>query len=143
ITNLFPLKETHMAEELETKNTTLMPYGEISQKIAAYNTPWGSRQINQPEKILTTNLPSYIPIAFPLKPGSPIDELLADLRDLVKEDEKDEYGIFRPTMHALSLTILLIIEAYCRQHSNWPFGCVSTDSEGGIRIEWHSSKGEI
>ena len=134
-----------MITELETTDITPIPYGEISQRTAAFYRPENyaisHRQEQSREPI--TNSPYRFKVEFFLEKGWPIDSLLADLRDLLKEDKEDEYGILSPTSHALSVTILLIVEAYRRQHSEWPFGCVSTDSEGGIRIEWNSPKGEI
>ena len=78
-----------------------------------------------------------------LKKNSPIDMLLSDVRDLLKENDEDEYGILKPTYDALSPVLSLITELLFVPDIQWPFGCVSTDSEGGIRIEWVSTKGEI
>jgi len=111
-------------------------------EIATIHASKERNSIGQVENV-TTNPQSSINIEFLLNQGSPIDDILADLRDLLKEDEEDEYGTLKPTKHALSWTILLIIGAYVKPHNQWPFGCVATDSEGGIRIEWRSQKGEV
>ena len=71
-----------------------------------------------------------------------LSPIVRQLVDLWKEPEKDDYGRLRPTQHAFDRSVELLvdaaieaaIEAYpqCRI----PAGCVSTDSEGGVRIEW-------
>ena len=72
--------------------------------------------------------------------------LLSDLRDLMKEggeDEEDEYGVLQPTGHALSTALHWILETSPLFMDKYLFGCASTDSEGGIRIEWLTTTGEI
>ncbi len=61
------------------------------------------------------------------------------LIDLWKEPEKDDYGRLRPTQHAFDRSVCLLVDAAIeanRQQRQIPSGCVSTDSEGGVRIEW-------
>jgi hypothetical protein len=96
---------------------------------------------------ITTTFTAYRPEVEWLMPKeSPITALLSDLRDLMKEggeDEEDEYGALRPTSHAFRTALNLIIEASFLLMDGYPFGCASTDSEGGIRIEWFKTTGEI
>jgi hypothetical protein len=96
---------------------------------------------------LTTTYIAYRPEVEWLMPKeSPITALLSDLRDLMKEggeDEEDEYGVLRPTGYAFRTALNLIIEASFLLIDGYPFGCASTDSEGGIRIEWFKTTGEI
>lgn len=51
--------------------------------------------------------------------------------------ERDDYGIIRPTPDAFLTTLMLLFKA-SEHDKNYqiPPGNVSTDSEGGIRIEW-------
>jgi hypothetical protein len=74
---------------------------------------------------------------------SPLTTLLSDLRDLLKEDNEDDYGILKPTAHAFTTVLGLIMGASRFIHAGCPFAAVSTDSEGGIRIEWVKGKAEI
>jgi hypothetical protein len=80
---------------------------------------------------------------FELQHDSPIDQILADVRDLLTEDVEDDNGMLRPTQDAFSWTVLMLTGASITSHADWPLGCVSTDTAGGIRIEWRSHTGEI
>lgn len=66
-----------------------------------------------------------------------LSPILQQLYGLQKGPETDDYGRLQPTEHAFGEVIDLLvnaaIDAYPRQI---PSGCVSTDSEGGVRIEW-------
>ena len=65
--------------------------------------------------------------------------LVAKLVNLWKGPEKDDYGRLRPTQHAFDRSACLLIAAAIEvkhQQRQIPAGCVSTDSEGGVRIEW-------
>ncbi len=66
-----------------------------------------------------------------------LSPILQQLYGLQKGPETDDYGRLQPTKHAFGKAIDLLvnaaIDAYPRQI---PSGCVSTDSEGGVRIEW-------
>ncbi len=68
---------------------------------------------------------------------SPIVSQLVELWN--EPEEEDEYGRLRPTRGAFDRSVGLLvdaaIEAHCEQR-RIPSGCVSTDSEGGVRIEW-------
>jgi hypothetical protein len=68
----------------------------------------------------------------------PLSSIMWQLSDLWKEPEKDDYGRLRPTRDAFDRSVHLLvraaIEAYPQRRI--PAGCVSTDSEGGVRIEW-------
>jgi hypothetical protein len=53
--------------------------------------------------------------------------------------ESDDYGRLKPTQDAFERTVYLLVDAAIDvypQQREIPFGCVSTDSEGGVRIEW-------
>lgn len=90
------------------------------------------------------------PLATP-EPVSPEREKIADagisylspiVRQLVElwnGPEFDEYGVLRPTQDAFGKAISILVDAAIiahRERGRIPSGCVSTDSEGGVRIEW-------
>lgn len=65
--------------------------------------------------------------------------LLRQLLDLRNEAEVDEYGVLRASQHAYEAACQLLIDAAieaARQGRQIPYGRASTDSEGGVRIEW-------
>ena len=74
---------------------------------------------------------------------SPLTALLSDLRDLLKEENEDDYGILKPTPHAFTTALSLIMGVSMFIQAGCPFATVSTDSEVGIRIEWVKGKGEM
>jgi len=62
---------------------------------------------------------------------------LEELRNV--EEPEDEYGILRPTDIAYERARSLLVDAAisaARCGRQIPYGCVSTDSEGGVRVEW-------
>ena len=59
---------------------------------------------------------------------------LQQLIDLWKGPREDDYGRLRPTQHAFDKSRCLLIESHLQYCI--PTGCVSTDSAGGVRIEW-------
>jgi hypothetical protein len=68
-----------------------------------------------------------------------LSEIVRQLVELCNEPTTDEYGILRPTQHAFDAACQLLIDAAivsARESRAIPYGCASTDSEGGIRIEW-------
>jgi hypothetical protein len=68
-----------------------------------------------------------------------LSPIVGQLVELWKGPKEDDYGLLRPTRDAFDNTVHLLLDAainvYPRQRQI-PFGCVSTDSEGGVRIEW-------
>jgi hypothetical protein len=65
--------------------------------------------------------------------------IFGQLSELRGEEESDEFGVLRPTDFAFQAAGGLLLEAAvaaARDGREIPHGCVSTDSEGGIRIEW-------
>ena len=91
----------------------------------------------------TTAIPYNTGNVWMLQNESPLTALLSDLRDLLKEEEEDDYGILKPTYHAFATALNLVMEISMFIHAGYPFAAVSTDSEGGIRIEWVKGRGEI
>lgn len=65
---------------------------------------------------------------------------MQQINDLAAGEESDEYGVLRPTKHARRITrkVLRVAleDALCRKPSLFPRGAVTTDENGGLRIEW-------
>jgi hypothetical protein len=65
--------------------------------------------------------------------------MLVDLVELRHGPESDDYGLLRPTDHAFERSSDMLVDAAviaAVQGRKIPGGCVSTDSEGGVRVEW-------
>lgn len=67
--------------------------------------------------------------------------VLRQIATLASADECDEIGILRPTKWALRQTLKILGRAVMASwiegnHVPFPAGCVTSDTEGGIRIEW-------
>jgi hypothetical protein len=58
------------------------------------------------------------------------------LMSLVQDEEVEGWSL-RPTEHAFTTAFTLVILASPRLERGFPRGAVSTDSEGGIRVEWN------
>ncbi len=68
-----------------------------------------------------------------------LSAIFGQLAELHEGQETDEHGILRPTEYAFEAAGGLLLEAAvlaAREGRQIPHGCVSTDSEGGVRIEW-------
>ena len=68
-----------------------------------------------------------------------LSAIIRQLDELLNEPESDEYGTLRPSRHAFEAARQLLIDAAivsAQEGRPIPYGCASTDSEGGIRIEW-------
>jgi len=72
-------------------------------------------------------------------------DILCQIADLAGGDETDEYGILRPSGYALRTTfdlflgtLMASLEQAVRHDKKrrFPRGCVTTDEQGGLRIEW-------
>lgn len=64
--------------------------------------------------------------------------MLEQLIELWNEPKEDEYGRLRPTPCAFDRSVCLLVDADAAAYPQHeiPAGCVSTDAEGGVRIEW-------
>lgn len=87
-----------------------------------------------------------------MRDGEWLDGLLEQVVRLEDEELEDEYGRLRPTEHAVSTSMQWLIGAArvmmiraSRQDRPvaLPDGFAATDSEGGIRIEWRGSQGQM
>lgn len=68
-----------------------------------------------------------------------LSPLLRELGELLSlPDEHDEYGVLRATRSAYESACCLLIDAaiVAAPNRQIPRGCVSTDSEGGLRVQW-------
>jgi hypothetical protein len=68
-----------------------------------------------------------------------LSPIMRQLVDLWNGPENDDLGRLRPTQYAFDRVIQLLLDVAITAHSDRrkvPFGCVSTDSAGGVRIEW-------
>lgn len=69
-----------------------------------------------------------------------LSPLIKQIVDLRHGPESDEYGVLRPTKDVYDSTCALLINAAIvsaiQARKPIPYGCVSTDSQGGVRIEW-------
>lgn len=68
-----------------------------------------------------------------------LSAIIGQLVELRNQPERDEYGTLRPSKHAFEtacnlLTDAAIVSALIGREI--PHGCASTDSQGGVRIEW-------
>jgi hypothetical protein len=68
-----------------------------------------------------------------------LSTLIGQLVKLRNEPEKDEYGILQLNKTAFDQGCCLLIDAAicsAQDGRQIPYGCASTDSMGGLRIEW-------
>ena len=69
-----------------------------------------------------------------------LSALIRQLEELRDEECEDEYGTLRASQHAFEQARDLLTNAAIHMalkgDRQIPYGCASTDSEGGIRIEW-------
>lgn len=65
--------------------------------------------------------------------------ILRELIDLRNGPERDDYGMLRPAKFAFDAASQLLVDAAmvaATEGRQIPLGCVSTDSQGGVRVEW-------
>jgi hypothetical protein len=68
-----------------------------------------------------------------------LSAIVRQLVDLREEEATDEYGALRASQHAFDLACHLVTDAaiiLARDGRQIPRGWTSTDSQGGVRIEW-------
>lgn len=68
-----------------------------------------------------------------------LSSIIKQLVELRNDEEADEYGVLRATEHAFDSACQLITDAAivaALGGQSIPRGCASTDSEGGVRIDW-------
>jgi hypothetical protein len=68
-----------------------------------------------------------------------VEELIA----LLEGEEHDEQGVLRPTLFAFRRTFHLIQQVGLQLREHFPRAAVSTDSEGGCRIQWLWPKRQV
>ena len=68
-----------------------------------------------------------------------LSAIIQQLVELRNEEETDEYGTLRASQHAFDVACRLVTDAAIISAFDGrqiPRGCTSTDSQGGVRIEW-------
>lgn len=76
-----------------------------------------------------------------------LSKIMQQLNELWSGPERDDYGILRPSKHAYIKASELMVDAAIIAAIEYdrgiPFGCVATDSEGSVRIEWTSPDASV
>jgi hypothetical protein len=74
--------------------------------------------------------------------------LVCQIAGACAEEEDEEAGVKRPSAKVIDRTLKVVIEASVLMHldahkyhsgTNFPFRCATSDSEGGLRIEWRAN----
>ncbi len=69
--------------------------------------------------------------------------LMQSLIELRNAEPRDDLGVVRSTDHAFERTLELLIDTAAalkhEYHLKMPYGCLSPDFEGGVRIDWFRS----
>ncbi len=68
-----------------------------------------------------------------------LSSLIQQLIEVRNAPEHDDHGILRANQHAFDASCNLLVDAAivsALDDGSIPNGCVSTDSEGGVRVEW-------
>lgn len=99
---------------------------------------WLAERTGMPwDEVLGKALAAYRPL---VETGDDhLSAMLRELAELQQEPERDDFGLLRPTPYAFETAIRLLANAAIlasREGGSLPKGCVSTDSLGGVRIEW-------
>lgn len=132
---------TTLTEKIASEKRTNLP--DDSAQRMLYRTLFTPRMTTSVDDERATQVLAGIPAIY-----LEMKELGAILREIVElatGEERDDDGILAPTKHATEVTTRLLIHASTFVWQNclttgatfiFPRGFVSTDSEGGIRIEW-------
>jgi hypothetical protein len=86
------------------------------------------------------------PTAVPNEVSNVFSAIVAQLAELWNGPEEDEYGRLRPTQDAFDAAMELFSDSAMPTDfdaQSIPHGCVSTDSEGGVRIEWITDRASV
>ena len=86
-------------------------------------------------KVVTSKLTKYLEFDV-----SGLMRTIQQINDLANGEEFDEYGVLRPTKYACQTTKNILWDtidnALQLKTSGFPRGAVTTDENGGLRIEW-------
>ncbi|CAN5573042.1 hypothetical protein BH10CHL1_BH10CHL1_51180 [soil metagenome] len=69
--------------------------------------------------------------------------MLSSINALLDEEAEDDYGILRPTDNVIETAFQMLIDSSDQMAQLFPYGSISTDSEGGIRIEWNNKERDV
>ncbi len=75
-----------------------------------------------------------------------LSSIISQLVALYEGDETDDYGELRPTKHSFERTCEILTDtaiSLAREGRRISHGCVSTDTEGGVRVEWRRAHGNL
>jgi hypothetical protein len=75
-------------------------------------------------------------VSAPTAENGALSVVLERLASLLDEDETDDYGVLSPSEYAFTTTWNLLVAAAREMSCSFPRAAVSTDSEGGIRVQW-------
>jgi hypothetical protein len=75
-------------------------------------------------------------VTLPAPSDEALGVVIERLASLLEEEDTDEYGVLRPTEYAFTTTWNLLVAAAQDLAFPFPRAAVSTDSEGGIRVQW-------
>jgi hypothetical protein len=75
-------------------------------------------------------------VSAPTAENGALSVVLDRLASLLDEDETDDYGMLSPSEYAFTTTWELLVAAAGELSCPFPRAAVSTDSEGGIRVQW-------
>src|SRR5207237_10064620 len=71
--------------------------------------------------------------------------IVSDFMELLRREEEDDYGILKPTIYAFNFTLDLLFSTATAMGPRvaCPYGSISTDYEGGVRIEWRNGERSV
>lgn len=72
-----------------------------------------------------------------------LDITLARLRELLEEEDEDDYGVATPSAYAYGTALALVSEAARLIGDRFTRASASTDDRGGIRLTWTKPKAEV
>jgi hypothetical protein len=75
-------------------------------------------------------------VSAPAAENEALSIVLDRLASLLDEDETDDYGVLSPSEYAFTTTWNLLVATAGEMSCSFPRAAVSTDSEGGIRVQW-------
>jgi hypothetical protein len=74
-----------------------------------------------------------------------LGNMITELRESLTGEEHDDYGVLRPTTYAFNTILDLLFTAAVEmgEGRTFPYGSVTTDRDGGIRIEWRNGERNV
>jgi hypothetical protein len=123
------------------KRATFRPIAEDFWVMRQWWAEWGKQ--TQPVKSVNATVTTAPGFGVPLATADIryLSSIIGQVEELLNEPESDEHGTLRADSEACLKARELLVDAAivsAREYDQRtiPYGCASTDSEGGIRIEW-------